>query len=212
MSSDPPASSSDFLRTGRKLGSVEIAVLTLLRVGIGWHFLYEGLVKILDPGWSSAGYLASSRWILSDVFHWIASRPAAVALVDLLNAWGLASIGAALMLGLFTRLAGVAGMLLLALYYAAHPPFLASGQAEGNYLIIDKNIVELLALLAIVILPAGRFTGLDRLLATRYRRKRAGGVGVSRDPSAGHSDAASSPQPLGSAVSGRREILKALAS
>ena len=40
------------------------AVLLLLRIAVGWHFLYEGVVKLFDPGWSSAGYLAESRWFL----------------------------------------------------------------------------------------------------------------------------------------------------
>ena len=30
----------------------------VLRIMIGWHFLYEGIVKLLDPRWSSAAYLS----------------------------------------------------------------------------------------------------------------------------------------------------------
>ena len=34
--------------------------LTLLRVLIGWHFLYEGLVKFYTPGWTAKHYLSAS--------------------------------------------------------------------------------------------------------------------------------------------------------
>ena len=31
--------------------------LVTLRVLIGWHFLYEGVSKLINPYWSSAAYL-----------------------------------------------------------------------------------------------------------------------------------------------------------
>jgi hypothetical protein len=35
-------------------------ILTILRVAIGWHFLYEGLTKLFNPAWTAAGYLESA--------------------------------------------------------------------------------------------------------------------------------------------------------
>jgi thiosulfate dehydrogenase [quinone] large subunit len=29
--------------------------LVILRLAIGWHFLYEGISKLLNPNWSSLG-------------------------------------------------------------------------------------------------------------------------------------------------------------
>ena len=46
----------------------QTGVLVVLRVLIGWHFLYEGLVKLMNPYWSSAGYLVESKGFLSDFF------------------------------------------------------------------------------------------------------------------------------------------------
>ena len=40
--------------------------LVTLRVLIGWHFLYEGISKIINPYWSSAAYLLDSKWIFQD--------------------------------------------------------------------------------------------------------------------------------------------------
>jgi thiosulfate dehydrogenase [quinone] large subunit len=100
----------------RRPSGLQEVFLVLLRMAIGWHLLYEGLVKLLSPGWTAAPFLAESRWILSDVFRWMASRPIALAVVDLLNIWGLTLIGLALLLGAFTRFAAVSGAFQLALY------------------------------------------------------------------------------------------------
>ena len=51
----------------------ETLFLIFLRVAVGWHFAYEGLVKIFTPGWTAAGYLRSSEWIAADLFRWMAS-------------------------------------------------------------------------------------------------------------------------------------------
>ena len=72
-----------------------------LRVVIGWHFLYEGVTKLLDPNWTSAEYLRYSRWIFSDMFQWIVSNPDILRIVDLMNMWGLILIGLGLFLGCF---------------------------------------------------------------------------------------------------------------
>ena len=36
-------------------------VLTILRLLVGWHFLFEGISKLALPGWSSASYLMESK-------------------------------------------------------------------------------------------------------------------------------------------------------
>lgn len=145
-------------------------VLTLLRIAIGWHFLYEGVVKLLTPGWTAQEYLLSSRWVLSDAFRWMASNPGVMRLVDLANIWGLTLVGVCLILGLFTRVSCLLGMGLLLLYYAAYPPFFGSDFGivrEGAYLIVDKNLVEAVALLALAFFPTGMFAGLDRFVFAR---------------------------------------------
>ncbi len=102
-------------------------VLVLLRIAIGWHFLFEGLSKLFTPGWSAAEYMATSRWIFAPVFHWIVDRPAVLNAVDIINIWALIIIGFCLMTGSFTRGMAIAGMALLFLYYIAHPPFYSIG-------------------------------------------------------------------------------------
>ena len=146
-----------------------IALVTL-RIVIGWHFLYEGLAKLTNPYWTSAGYLAESKWWLSGIFLDIAASPSVLTVVDYLNVWGLILIGAGLMLGAFTRWATIAGIVLLGLYYLAVPPFLGltySMPAEGSYLIVNKVLIELVALVVLLAFPTGRVLGIDRLIARK---------------------------------------------
>ena len=77
----------------------------ILRIVIGWHFLYEGLVKLMNPAWTARPFLEGSRWIFGDLFRWMISGNAGMWIIDTVNAYGLTIIGLALMLGLFTRVA-----------------------------------------------------------------------------------------------------------
>ncbi len=161
-------------------------ILVLLRTVIGWHFLYEGISKLFTPGWSSFGYLSTSNWILTGLFHEIAANPAVLKIVDLLNIWGLIFIGLALFFGIFTRWASAFGILLLSLYYIAHPPFLAAGlgvPAAGRYLVVNMNVIEMFALLLFVIIPPQSVPGLDRLfsLITGQRKKSASPAGENHE-------------------------------
>ncbi len=89
-------------------------VFTLLRIFIGWHFLYEGLAKLFSP-WSSAGYLMESQWLFSGIFQGIAQNPGLLQTVDMLNIIGLIFVGICLFFGLFSRVAAGIGAFLILL-------------------------------------------------------------------------------------------------
>ena len=190
-----------------EMHAAALVALALLRIVIGWHFLYEGLAKLFNPQWSAAGYLASSGWVLSDLFHWMAYSPAVLEWVNFLNVWGLILIGAGLMLGVCTRTASLAGVVLLLFYYLAHPPLVgidAGVATEGSYLVINKNVVEMFALLLMAIVPYSGFAGLGRYLQAAVRRTRGtlGRVGAGEEAPL-HRD----PEGFG-----RRELLASLAT
>jgi thiosulfate dehydrogenase [quinone] large subunit len=141
--------------------------ITVLRVLVGWHFLYEGLTKLTAPSWSSAGYLKQARGPLAESFKWLASQPNLLDNANLITMWGLTLVGAFLILGLFTRLASLAGIGFILLFYLATPPFVGyfySIPSEGSYLIVNKNLVEIGALAVIFATGSGKFAGLDRIV------------------------------------------------
>jgi uncharacterized membrane protein YphA (DoxX/SURF4 family) len=46
-----------------------VVALVLLRITIGWHFLFQGLAKLEDPEFSSAGFLSQCKGPLGDYFR-----------------------------------------------------------------------------------------------------------------------------------------------
>lgn len=153
------------MRTDIKYSNWQLAALVILRILIGWHFLYEGLTKLMNPHWSAASFLLESNWIFAGIFKGIAGNPSVLSIVNVLNTWGLIFIGLGLILGCLSRTATVAGMALIWLYYICNPPFTGLYYAipsEGNYLIVNKNLVEMAALFVLLLFPTGHNIGLDR--------------------------------------------------
>ena len=88
-------------------------------------------------------------------------------LIDRITAWGLTIVGACLLVGLRTRLACLACAAFLLFFYLAMPalPWVPDNpRAEGHYVFVNKNIIEMLALLALATTPSGHWLGLDALL------------------------------------------------
>jgi thiosulfate dehydrogenase [quinone] large subunit len=144
----------------------QLVALVTLRVLIGWHFLYEGITKLMNPNWSAASFLLESKWIFAGVFKGIAGNPSVLSAVNVLNTWGLILIGLGLTLGCLSRIATVAGMGLILLYYVCYPPFIGlyySIPLEGNYLIVNKNLIEMAALFVLLLFPTGHIIGLDHI-------------------------------------------------
>ena len=157
-----------------RLSGLQAFALALLRVLIGWHFLYEGLAKFMNANWSASAFLLQARGPLADIFHWIANSPEVLGYVDFANIWGLILIGLALILGFLTRTASVAGLLLIMLYYFCNPPFVGyfySLPSEGSYLIVNKNLVEAAALFVTIALSGGRYYGFDQILHKLFARR-----------------------------------------
>lgn len=153
--------------------SLKNTVITIVRAAIGWHFLYEGFSKLFMESWSAQSYLANATGFLSGFYHWLASGESLVKVVDFMNVYGLILIGLALFVGIFIRLASVGGILLLALYYFAYPPFGTSlfGSMEGHFYIVNRNFIEAFLLLWFV-LSSHTGYGIALLLRSRKMEER----------------------------------------
>ena len=150
----------------------QVSILVGLRFLTGWHLLYEGIYKLTHAEWSSSAFLGESTWIFSGIGDWIVNNAGVLQAVDFLNTWGLIAIGLGLILGLFTRAAAIAGTSLLMLYYLFNPPFIgmAAGPMEGNYLVINKTLIEAVAILLFAVFPAARQYGLDSILKINRKK------------------------------------------
>jgi thiosulfate dehydrogenase (quinone) large subunit len=145
--------------------------LVVLRLLIGWYFLYEGLIKFLNPGWTSYAYLLDSKGLLAGVFIWITEVPVLLTVVNLINIYGLIFIGLSLMLGIYMRIGSIFAATLISLYYLSHPPLIQVQYLfpfEGNYVWVDKNLIILSAVIIVFLFPTSHRIGLDRL---RYVNK-----------------------------------------
>lgn len=112
-------------------------------------------IDLLDP-------LPPSVGVCKPLAAW-----SALELSDLVVKYGLLAVGMCLLVGLFTRCACVAGAAYLLMFYLAMPPMVGwpdPARAEGHYFLINKNIIEMLALLALATTSSGRWAGLDGLL------------------------------------------------
>lgn len=87
--------------------------------------------------------------------------------IDAITSWGLVVVGLGLLLGLFTRTCCIAGALFLLMLYLTVAPFPwlpEPSRVEGHYYFVNKNLVEMIALLALATTRSGCWVGLDGLL------------------------------------------------
>ncbi len=150
-------------------------IFSIVRMAIGWHFLYEGISKIIAQNWSSAPYLSGSKWIFAPVFNAMAENSTILAIVDFLNIWGLILIGLGLMVGMLSRLASAFGSIMLIFYFLAYPPipgYTFGVPVEGSYLWVNKTLIEFLVLILFCFIPGSYHYGIDRLYA-RWKDEKA---------------------------------------
>lgn len=104
------------------------------------------------------------------------SKPwTALRISDTLTILGLTVLGAMLIAGLFTRFAAVAAALMLFGFYMAMPPWPGVPEIPGpeHSFIVNKNLIEVFALLALATVPSGMWFGLDRALSVFFANWKA---------------------------------------
>ncbi|MDR1675977.1 MAG: DoxX family protein [Tannerella sp.] len=147
-------------------------MITILRMVIGWHFLYEGAAKLFAD-WTAADYLNNTHGFLAGFYRWLAASPIRLEAVDFLNIAGLILVGLSLFFGLWSRRSSACGALMLVLYYFAYPPFgisLALDAHEGSVFVVDKLLVEAVAL-AVLAFSREQGYGLDAFVRNRKKKK-----------------------------------------
>lgn len=138
--------------------------LLLLRIAIGWIMFYSGITKILNPDWSSIGYLENAK-TFEGLYAWLAQTNI-LPIINFVNEWALLLLGVSLILGIFVRLSSLLGTVLMLLYYL---PGLTFPYIEPHSFIIDEHIIYILVMLVFVATKAGRMWGLDAWLVQKNK-------------------------------------------
>ena len=93
------------------------ALILFFRVAMGWTFLYAGIHQLLDPHWSAAGFLGTTK-----TFHFLYAPligSSLMPLIDFMVKYGHLLIGLSLVSGLMIRVSGVSSE--VALFIDASP-------------------------------------------------------------------------------------------
>ncbi len=153
------------LKNSRALG------ILAFRLTIGWVFLFAGIEKLFlgEHAFSAAGFLqfgtlgtaagAADGAIVNPTHQlWVnlAGNPAALDVINVLVPFGQVAIGAALILGLATRFAGVMGALMMAFIGVAAWDF-----ANG---FVNYHVVLMLSSLVLAVIAAGEVYGVDAIV------------------------------------------------
>lgn len=95
-------------------------------------------------------------------------------IADMLTIAGLTGLGVLLIFGLFTRFAALSAAFMVFGFYMASPPLPGLPDAPGpeHSFIVNKNLIEVMALLALAFIPTGKWFGLDCLAPLALLRKK----------------------------------------
>ncbi len=149
--------------------------LGLLRLSLGWIFLWAFLDKLFGLGFSTCrdvqtqvvNYFCKDAWLyggsptfgflkfavkgpLAEIFRSMAGNP----IVDWLFMLGLLGVGLGLMLGIFMKLSTFFGGLMLALMY------LAGFLPPAHNPLIDEHIVYIIVMAVLCLSNSGDYLGL----------------------------------------------------
>lgn len=134
----------------------------LLRIVMGWMFLYAGITKVIDPNFSAAGYISGAKnfvWFFNFLL-----QPNILPVVNFVNEWGLTLLGVALILGVAVRLSSILGAVLMIMYYLAMST-LNFPYPNTHAFIVDEHIIYAAGLLALAGIEAGKIWGLTNWCA-----------------------------------------------
>ncbi len=139
-------------------------LILFFRLAMAWTFLYAGLTQVTDPAFSVAGFLGTTKTFHA-LFAWFAS-PGMAPVTNILVPWGHLLIGLSLLSGLFVRVGGAFGILLMITYYFAHMDF---PYVENHFnFIMDYHLVYAAAIALVMLARGGEVFGLDGWLARRH--------------------------------------------
>ena len=160
-------------------GAIHQRGVALLRIAVGVIFLWAGLEKLFAPqAFDASGFLKFATagtlgwpFVTGEVAEgtivnptqglWLslADNQAAMSFVNVLVPLGQVGIGISLILGLLTRFGATMGALMMAFFFFAAWDF--------QYGVVNSHLAYSLICLTLAGIGAGRYYGLDGVLADR---------------------------------------------
>ncbi len=154
-----------------KTSQVLLWVFTVIRIIIGWHFLYEGISKIIAEELEFSSISCRIEMDFRTAFTaWQTAGGFGIVFPEYLGndtcrygtyAWSVHQVGAA------------GGTLMLLFYFLAYPPipgYMFGVPVEGSYLWVNRTLLNFLSLQSLFFLHRIHF-GLDRLIADGGMKK-----------------------------------------
>lgn len=158
------------------------AGIALIRVAMGWVFLFAGIEKLLALGgkpFTAAGFLqfgtagtwpgvtlAQGDYLNPTHPFWVsvAGNAGLISVINVLVVFGELAIGTALILGLFTRFASIMGVIMLSFFYIAAWDFSLG--------IVNEQLMYAIVTGGLGLIGAGKVFGLDAIIEkTEFVRK-----------------------------------------
>ncbi|MBT8103954.1 MAG: DoxX family protein [Gammaproteobacteria bacterium] len=149
----------------RRKKSMHLWPITLLRVYTGVFFLYYGFGKVRNPEFADglAGFvnsrLENSIGVMRPFLESVVLPNKG--LFAFFVSWGELAIGIALILGLATRWASVAGAIMVAAFWAT--------KGQGFLDAQNHDVIWFMIFVVLATIHAGRAHSLDERLADRFR-------------------------------------------
>jgi thiosulfate dehydrogenase (quinone) large subunit len=132
--------------------------LILLRVVVGWFFLYQGITMILNPQWSLLPFIQNAQTFPD--FYAALTASTLIPYINYLFKGLYILIGGLLILGLFVRPAALLGALIMLFLYF---PLLKFPYVDSVYYIVDQHLVMVFVLMYLFAVRAGEFFGLGSM-------------------------------------------------
>jgi len=132
------------------------AIILLLRIALGLNFFYLGFSVLFNHELGTQIRAQS----FGNLYSWLAAPVVQGGWVQPVAQWAFLIIGICLMVGLLTRLASIAGIVLTLLSYLPTVSYAALSVSQ----FINDEVIVVICLLILVFANAGSYLGLDTFI------------------------------------------------
>ena len=151
--------------------AAERTVIVILRVMVGWVFLWAAIHHYGDSAY--VGKFLSATKTFHPIYGALA-QSSALPLISFLVEYGHLLIGLSLISGLLVRASGPFAILIMLLYWTAHMNFPYID--NPNNLIVDEHLIIAAGIAWLMIRRAGQVCGLDGAAAQMPAVRRSPGL------------------------------------